>query len=141
MRKGLRAGEVVGEGRAEEGGGVRGSEASRRSTRGDQAAVCVHIDTLSSGLGSDEAHFALQTGVECRAAENEGSLIGLRWLNHEGEVVLSLPTGLEEEKAEELAVYACSSYCSLIAEFYLVDRGLRHRLPGFSSMGRLVILP
>jgi hypothetical protein len=30
---------------------------------------------------------------------------------------------------------------SLIAEFYLVDRGLRHRLPGFSSMGRLVILP
>ena len=29
----------------------------------------------------------------------------------------------------------------LIAEFYLVDRGLRHRLPGFSSMGRLVILP
>ena len=30
---------------------------------------------------------------------------------------------------------------SLIAEFYLVDRGLRHRLPGFSSLGRLVILP
>ena len=29
----------------------------------------------------------------------------------------------------------------LSAEFYLVDRGLRHRLPGFSSMGRLVILP
>ena len=29
----------------------------------------------------------------------------------------------------------------LIAEFYLVDRGLRHRLPGFPSMGRLVILP
>jgi hypothetical protein len=28
----------------------------------------------------------------------------------------------------------------LIAEFYLVDRGLRHRLPGFSSMGRLVVL-
>jgi hypothetical protein len=27
----------------------------------------------------------------------------------------------------------------MIAEFYLVDRGLRHRLPGFSSMGRLVI--
>jgi hypothetical protein len=25
---------------------------------------------------------------------------------------------------------------ALIAEFYLVDRGLRHRLPGFSSMGR-----
>jgi hypothetical protein len=29
----------------------------------------------------------------------------------------------------------------LIAEFYLVDRGLRHRLPGFSSLGHLVILP
>ena len=28
----------------------------------------------------------------------------------------------------------------LIAEFYLVDRGLRHRLPGFSSLGRLVVL-
>jgi hypothetical protein len=27
---------------------------------------------------------------------------------------------------------------NLIAEFYLVDRGLRHRVPGFSSMGRLV---
>ena len=24
----------------------------------------------------------------------------------------------------------------LIAEFYLVDRGLRHRLPGFSSLNR-----
>ena len=32
-------------------------------------------------------------------------------------------------------------YYYLIAEFYLVDRGLmRHRLPGFSSLGRLVIL-
>jgi hypothetical protein len=29
----------------------------------------------------------------------------------------------------------------LIAEFYLVDRGLRHRLPGSSSLVRLVILP
>ena len=51
MREGLRAGEVVGEGRVEEGGGVRGSEASRRSTRGDQAAVCVHVDTQSGGFG------------------------------------------------------------------------------------------
>ena len=103
----MRAGEVVGEGRVEEGGGVRGSEASRRSTRGDQAAVCVHIDTQSSGFCSDEAHFALQTGVECRAAEAELVLVRLRWRTHEGEVVLSLPMGLEEdEKAEELAVYA-----------------------------------
>jgi hypothetical protein len=31
--------------------------------------------------------------------------------------------------------------CSLIAEFYLVDGGLRHRLPGFSSLGRLGVLP
>ena len=68
-------GEVVGEGRGEERGGVRGSEAPRRSTRGDQAAVCVHIDTQSSGFGSDEAHFALQTGVECRAAEYELLLV------------------------------------------------------------------
>jgi hypothetical protein len=45
----------VGEGRGEEGGGVRGSEAPRRSTRGDQAVVCFHIDTQSSGFGSDEA--------------------------------------------------------------------------------------
>ena len=70
---------MVGERRVEEGGGVRGSEASRRSTRGDQAAVCVHIDTQSSGFGSDEAHFALQTGVECRAAEYELLLVRLRW--------------------------------------------------------------
>ena len=35
----------------------------------------------------------------------------------------------------------CVYFAGLIAEFYLVDRGLRHRLPGFSSMGRLVILP
>jgi hypothetical protein len=34
---------VVGEGRGEEGGGVRGSEAPRRSTRGDQATVSVFI--------------------------------------------------------------------------------------------------
>jgi len=29
----------------------------------------------------------------------------------------------------------------LIAEFYLLGRGLRHRLPGFSSLGRLGVLP
>jgi hypothetical protein len=40
----------------EEGGGVRGSEAARRSARGDQAAVCLHIHTQSGGFGSDEAH-------------------------------------------------------------------------------------
>jgi hypothetical protein len=28
----------------------------------------------------------------------------------------------------------------LIAEFYVVDRGLRHRLPGFPSLDRLVVL-
>ena len=52
----MRAGEMVGERRVEEGGGVRGSEAARRSARGDQAAVCLHIDTQSGGFGSDEAH-------------------------------------------------------------------------------------
>ena len=34
-------------------------------------------------------------------------------------------------------VFAC---WVLIAEFYLVDRGLRHRLPGFSSLDRPVVL-
>ena len=29
----------------------------------------------------------------------------------------------------------------MTAEFYLVDRGLRHRLLGFSSLGRLGVLP
>jgi hypothetical protein len=71
----------------EEGGGVRGSEAPRRGTRGNQAAVCVHIDTQSSGFGSDEAYFALQTGVECRAAEEELILVWLSWRTHEGEVL------------------------------------------------------
>ena len=32
-------------------------------------------------------------------------------------------------------------FICLVAEFYLVDRGLRHRLPGFSSLGRLDVLP
>ena len=31
-------------------------------------------------------------------------------------------------------------YYYLIAEFYLVDRGLRHRLPGFSSLNRRLSL-
>jgi hypothetical protein len=42
---------VVGEGRGEEGGGVRGSEAPKRSTRGDQAAVCVHIENSCARPG------------------------------------------------------------------------------------------
>ena len=79
---------MVGEGRVEEGGGVRGSEAPRCSTRGDQAAVCVHIDTQSSGFGSDEAHFALQTGVECRAAEAELVLVRLRWRTHDSKGII-----------------------------------------------------
>ena len=95
----------------EEGGGVKGSEAPRRSTQGDQAAVCVHIDTQSSGFGSDEAHFALQTGVEFRAAEEELILVWLRWRTHEGEVVLSLPRGLEKENAEEFTMHACGGAC------------------------------
>ena len=51
-----RAGDGVGEGRVsecddqrvEEGGGLRGCEVSRRSVRGYEAAVCVHVDTQSS---------------------------------------------------------------------------------------------
>jgi hypothetical protein len=37
-----------------------------------------------------------------------------------------------------LCMFNVSSF--LIAEFYLVERGLRHRLPGFSSLDRLVVL-
>ena len=72
----------------------------RRSTRGYQATVCVHIVTQSSGFCGDEAYFALQTGVKCRAAEAELVLVRLRWRTHEGEVVLSLPMSLEKEKAK-----------------------------------------
>jgi CelD/BcsL family acetyltransferase involved in cellulose biosynthesis len=111
VTEGLRAAEVVGEGRVEEGGGVRGSKVPRRSTRAYQAAVRVHIDTQSSGFCSDEAHFALQTGVECRAAEAELVLVRLRWRTHEGEVVLGLPMSLEKEKAKEFAVHACGGAC------------------------------
>ena len=42
-----RAGKGVGEGRVEEGGGVRGCEVPMRSMRGYQAAVSVHVDTQS----------------------------------------------------------------------------------------------
>jgi hypothetical protein len=45
-----------------------------------------------------------------------------------------LPTGLGIDPRD------LSAYDHFLL-FYLVDRGLRHRLPGFSSMGRLVILP
>ena len=79
----------------------------RPSTRGYQAAVCVHVDTQSSGFCSDEAHFALQTGVECRAAEAELVLVRLRWRTYEAEVFHSLPMSLEKEKAKEFAVHAC----------------------------------
>ena len=59
--------------------------------------------------------------------------------------------GVEDKEVSDLPGNACAWIFVLglyharapilIAEFYLVDRGLRHRLPGFSSMGRLVILP
>jgi hypothetical protein len=44
---------------------VRGCEVSRRSERG----YCVHINTQRGCFGGDEADFALQTRVECSAAE------------------------------------------------------------------------
>jgi hypothetical protein len=49
--------------REEWGGGARGCEVSRRSVRGYQAAVCVHVGTLGGCFGGDEAEFALQTRV------------------------------------------------------------------------------
>ena len=79
--------------------------------RGYQTAVCVHADTQSSCFGSDEAVFALQTKIECRAAEAELVLVRLRWRTHEGEVVLSLPMSLEKEKAKEFAVHAGGGAC------------------------------
>jgi hypothetical protein len=57
---------------------VRGCEVSRRSVRGYQAAVCVHVDTQSGCFGAGEADFALQTSVECRAAGAELVLVWLR---------------------------------------------------------------
>ena len=75
--------------------------------RGYQAAVCVLVDTQSGCLGGDEADFALQTRVECRATEAELVLVRLRWRTHEGKVGLSLPMSLEEEKMKKFAVHAC----------------------------------
>ena len=89
-----RAGGVVGEGGVEEEGGVRGCDTSGRSVRGYQAAVCVHVDTQSGCFGGDEVDFALQTRVECHAAESELVLVRLRWRTHEGEVGLGLPMSL-----------------------------------------------
>ena len=42
--------------------------------------------------------------------------------------------------AGSFAVHGFAFKRYLIAEFYLVDRGLRHRLPGFSSLDRPVVL-
>ena len=89
-----RPGKGVGEGRVEEGGGVKGCKVSRPSVRGYQAAVCVHVDTQSGCFGGDEADCALQTRVECRAAEAELVLVRLRWRTHEDEVSLGLPMSL-----------------------------------------------
>jgi hypothetical protein len=50
-----RAGEGVGEGRVEEGGGARGRWESRRSVRGYHAAVGVHVDTQSACFCGNEA--------------------------------------------------------------------------------------
>jgi hypothetical protein len=55
--------------------------------------------------------FALQTEVECRAAEAELVLVRMRWRTHEAEVFFSLPMSLEKEKAKEFAVHACGGAC------------------------------
>ena len=39
---------------------MRGCEVSRRSVRGYQAAVCVHVDSQSGCFVVDEADFALE---------------------------------------------------------------------------------
>ena len=55
--------------------------------------------------------FKLEYEIECRAAEYELLLVRLRWRTHEGEVVLSLPMGLEKKKAKEFAVHAGGGAC------------------------------
>ena len=103
------AGEGVGEGRVEEGGGVRGCEVSRSSTRGYQAAVCVHVDTQRVCFGGDQANFAPQTGVKCRAAEAELVLVRLRWRTHEVEVSQTPdePEGREGQGIRHACVQRC----------------------------------
>jgi hypothetical protein len=44
------------------------------------------------------------------------------------------------EASRQPSVFMLTRRGSLIAEFYLVDRGLRHRLPGFSSLDRRLSL-
>jgi hypothetical protein len=56
-----------------------------------------------------EAYFALQSGVECRAAGTERVLVWLRWHTDEVEVVISLPMNVKSEKTERNAVHACRS--------------------------------
>jgi hypothetical protein len=69
------------------------------------------VDTQSGCFCSDEAYFALQTRVECRAAEAELVLVRLRWRTHESEVGISLPMSLEKEKTKKLiAVNYCCFY-------------------------------
>jgi hypothetical protein len=50
-------------------------------------------------------------------------------------------SGLRHEVVNSMILNTKSKVRCLIAEFYLVGRGLRHRLPGFSSLGRLGVLP
>ena len=84
----------VGERGRRRGGKGVGGVVTRRSVRGYQAAVCAHVDTQSGCFGGDEVDFALQTRVECHAAESELVLVRLRWRTHEGEVGLGLPMSL-----------------------------------------------
>jgi hypothetical protein len=58
---------------------------SRCSVRGYQAALCVHVDTQSGGFDGDEANFALQTRVECRAAE--AGLVLVRWQERDAVII------------------------------------------------------
>jgi hypothetical protein len=62
----------------------------------------------------------------------------------------SQPLSVRRRRLSGVAHFACTSTTrsgegDMIAQFFdrwilLVDRGLRHRLPGFSSLGRLVVL-
>jgi hypothetical protein len=68
---------------------------------------------LSGSFGGDEADFAVQTRVECRAVEAGLVLVtgctGVPMITCEGELGLSLPMSLEEEKekTKKFAMHAC----------------------------------
>ena len=59
------------------------------------------------GFRCDRTHFALQSRVECRAAEAERVLVWSRWHTRDAKVVPGLPVSLKKQKTKAFAVHAC----------------------------------